>query len=81
MEEMNKNKKELLKQCFVGVATISERGQIVIPVEAREKLNLQAGDKLLVFIPPHGGAILLILPSSLEVLLSISEALKGLRKP
>lgn len=81
MEEMNKNKEELLKQCFVGVATISERRQIVIPVEARERLNLQAGDKLLVFIPPQEGVILLILPSSLEVLLSISETLKGLRKP
>ena len=34
---------------FYGVGTIGERGQIVIPAEAREALSMNAGDKLLFF--------------------------------
>jgi AbrB family looped-hinge helix DNA binding protein len=42
MEE-TKNKK------FYGSITVSERGQIVIPSEARKDFNIRTGDKLLVF--------------------------------
>jgi len=31
-----------------GTATVGTKGQIVIPVEAREELNIQTGDKLYV---------------------------------
>ena len=34
---------------FYGSVTVSERGQIVIPVEARRDFGIEAGDKLLVF--------------------------------
>ena len=34
---------------FYGSVTISERGQIVIPAEARKDFNMAHGDKLLVF--------------------------------
>ena len=34
---------------FYGAVTVSERGQIVIPVEARRDFKVKAGDKLLVF--------------------------------
>ena len=34
---------------FYGTATVSEKGQVVIPCEARERMHLQKGDKLLVF--------------------------------
>jgi AbrB family looped-hinge helix DNA binding protein len=33
---------------FYGSVTVSERGQIVIPAEARRDFNIQVGDKLLV---------------------------------
>jgi AbrB family looped-hinge helix DNA binding protein len=33
---------------FYGSVTVSERGQIVIPAEARRDFNINAGDKLLV---------------------------------
>jgi len=39
---------------FVGAVTIGERGQIVIPVEARKEFGLEVGDKLLVFSRHHG---------------------------
>ena len=31
-----------------GVITVSEKGQIVIPVDARRDLDIKAGDKLIV---------------------------------
>ena len=34
---------------FYGTATVGEKGQVVIPCDAREKMNLQKGEKLLVF--------------------------------
>lgn len=37
---------------FYGSVTVGERGQIVIPAEARTELNIQAGDKLLVMRHP-----------------------------
>lgn len=33
---------------FYGSVTVSERGQIVIPAEARKDFNIKGGDKLLV---------------------------------
>ncbi len=43
-----------LTQHFVGTSTVGERGQVVIPAEAREKLGIKPGDKLLVLIHPMG---------------------------
>lgn len=34
---------------FYGCTTVGERGQITIPVEAREQFKIEPGDKLLVF--------------------------------
>jgi len=36
-------------ETFYGVTTIGERGQVVIPRNARESLNLEKSEKLLVF--------------------------------
>ncbi len=34
---------------FYGSVTVSERGQIVIPADARKDFKIKTGDKLLVF--------------------------------
>lgn len=34
---------------FYGTTTLGEKGQIVIPSEARNKLNIKKGEKMLVF--------------------------------
>lgn len=34
---------------FYGSTTVGERGQITIPIEAREQFKIEPGDKLLVF--------------------------------
>ena len=33
---------------FYGTVTVSERGQIVVPADARRDFNIQVGDKLIV---------------------------------
>lgn len=44
---MAKNKKN--DEQFYGVTTLGEKGQAVIPVEARKSMGIKKGDKLLVF--------------------------------
>lgn len=41
-----------------GTATVGTKGQIVIPAEARESLNIQSGDKLMIIGHSHKKAIL-----------------------
>jgi AbrB family looped-hinge helix DNA binding protein len=44
---------------FYGSVTVGERGQIVIPAEARAELGVQPGDKLLVMQHPmHKGLMI-----------------------
>lgn len=38
---------------FYGSVTVGERGQIVIPAEARQELGVESGDKMLVMKHPH----------------------------
>jgi AbrB family looped-hinge helix DNA binding protein len=45
---------------FFGSTTVGERGQIVIPIEARKRLGIDLGDKLMVFGRPHGGGLVLM---------------------
>jgi AbrB family looped-hinge helix DNA binding protein len=42
---------------FMGASTVGERGQVVIPAEARERLDIKPGDKLLVFAHPAGWGV------------------------
>ena len=44
---------------FYGAATIGERGQLVIPAEARRDLNLTPATKLLVFGAHDGCGIMI----------------------
>ncbi|MDD3678352.1 MAG: AbrB/MazE/SpoVT family DNA-binding domain-containing protein [Dehalococcoidales bacterium] len=47
MKDINSEAPEGKK--FYGSVTVSERGQIVIPAEARKDFNIDGGDKILVF--------------------------------
>lgn len=38
-----------LKEEFFGMTTLGEKGQVVIPAEARSAMGLKKGEKLLVF--------------------------------
>jgi AbrB family looped-hinge helix DNA binding protein len=56
--------------CFYGAATVGERGQIVIPADARTALGIKPGDKLLVFRDPVVDGITL---APLEAVQSVLE--------
>jgi len=64
------------EESFYGSVTMGERGQIVIPAEARAQLGFQPGDKLLVMKhPAHHGVMLFKFDAVREFL---SEMEKGL---
>lgn len=43
-------------ESFLGSVTVGERGQIVIPADARNELGIQPGDKMIVMRHPvHKG--------------------------
>lgn len=67
------NKKICKHEDFFGTTTLGEKGQIVIPVEARLAMKLEKGDKLLVF-GLHGEMLALAKLSNLK---KIAENLSG----
>jgi AbrB family looped-hinge helix DNA binding protein len=50
----------ILHNRFLGSGTIGERGQIVIPANARKEYGLEIGDKVMVFASRHGAGLILI---------------------
>jgi AbrB family looped-hinge helix DNA binding protein len=49
-----------IEECFIGSVTVGERGQIVIPKEAREEFDIQPGMKLLAMRDPVVNGIMLV---------------------
>lgn len=49
-----------------GTATVGTKGQIVIPVDAREELNISVGDRLYVVGSPDKGIVGLFKEDTLE---------------
>ena len=49
---------------FCGVASVGERGQIVIPKEARKKMNIKTGDNFVAMI--HDGSLVLLPKKKME---------------
>ncbi|HRK22404.1 MAG TPA: AbrB/MazE/SpoVT family DNA-binding domain-containing protein [Fimbriimonadaceae bacterium] len=63
-------------QAFYGSVTVGERGQIVIPAEARQDLGVEAGDKLLVMKHPlYKGLMVFKIESVREFLDEFAEGL------
>lgn len=56
------------RNTFFGAASVGERGQIVIPAEARKAFGIDFGDKVLVF--SHGKGLLLLKAETVTELLS-----------
>jgi AbrB family looped-hinge helix DNA binding protein len=49
-----------------GTATVGTKGQIVIPSEAREELDIKPGDRLYVMNAMHGAGVVLLKEEMLE---------------
>jgi AbrB family looped-hinge helix DNA binding protein len=59
---------------FFSITTIGERGQVVIPKDAREALQLGSGDKLVVLPSRRGNGILLMKEENIkEIAQKMSE--------
>lgn len=58
-----------MNDLFYGSVTLGERGQIVIPAEARKHHKLAPGDKLLVFRHPHMHGMVLARLDDMQALL------------
>ena len=58
---------------LIGSVTVGERGQVVIPAEARELMTINAGDKLLVFKAPVEGVLVIAKPETFDKLLTHLE--------
>lgn len=70
-----------MKRKIYGMATLSERGQIVIPQEAREDLNLKPGDKLIVMCMGPKNALMLVKSEALfELFSELTKELSELEK-
>ena len=48
-----------MKNKFVGIARVGEKGQIVIPKEAREMFDIKSGDSIIVLCDKEKGIALL----------------------
>jgi len=63
-----------------GTVTVGTKGQIVIPVEAREGLDIKSGDKLYVFGAPGIKAVGLFKEEQLEAMINkMTTGLEDLR--
>lgn len=52
-----------------GTATVGTKGQIVIPITAREELGVKVGDKLYVVGSSHKGIMMLMQEDMIEKLI------------
>jgi AbrB family looped-hinge helix DNA binding protein len=75
---MNKDKLFEIGPKFYGSTTIGERGQIVIPAEARKDFQITPSSKLLFFGNQQGGLMIMKAEQVTEFLAKASEMLKGI---
>jgi len=74
-------KKSSFEEMFYGVATVGDRGQVVIPAKARREFDFSTGDKLLVFAHPYGkGVVLTKIDAVQEFLEHIAQSLQQLQR-
>jgi AbrB family looped-hinge helix DNA binding protein len=57
------------KMGFLGSATVGTKGQIVIPADAREAMQIKEGDKVVILRGPGEGSVLVFRVDSFDVLL------------
>ncbi|MDX2064544.1 MAG: AbrB/MazE/SpoVT family DNA-binding domain-containing protein [Fimbriimonadaceae bacterium] len=62
---------------FYGTSTLGERGQLVIPAEARAEMDMQPGDKILIMRHPvHRGLVLFKLAHARQFLDEFSRSIE-----
>jgi len=65
----------------LGSTTVGPRGQVVIPINARKELDIDAGTTLLVFGGPHGQGLVLLKVDAIEQMMNmVSQRLTDFEK-
>lgn len=70
---MEQRDMHVIGRCF-GTAVVGPRGQLVVPVEARRELGIDAGSKLLVFGHFMGQGLIFIKVEAAEEMLNIMSS-------
>jgi bifunctional DNA-binding transcriptional regulator/antitoxin component of YhaV-PrlF toxin-antitoxin module len=70
---MKQRDRHVIGKCF-GTAVLGPRGQLVIPVEARKEVGIDAGSKLLVFGHFEGQGLIFIKVEAAEEFLNIMSS-------
>ncbi len=63
-----------IDEMFFGTVTVGERGQVVIPAEARAEYEISPGEKLLIFGHPAGAGLMMVKMSGMSEFI---EMMKG----
>ena len=53
---------------FLGVVTVSDKGQIAIPIDARRELNITTGDRLIIIKRKDNAGIILLKTEKMDML-------------
>lgn len=73
------NRSACKKHEFYGTATLGTKGQVVIPSEARTAMNIEPGDKLLVFSMGHDMLVMTSLSQVETIAKHMSDKLDMIR--
>ena len=73
-------KKILSEEHFYGTTTVGEKGQVVIPAEARQAMNIEKGDKLLTFGIGENMVAMVKLTELEQFASHLSDRLESIRK-
>lgn len=68
------------KYLFYGSSTLGEKGQIVVPAEARALMKIKKGEKMLVFGMGHDMLVLSKLSNLKKIATHLSVRLRGIRE-
>ncbi|MBX3095970.1 MAG: AbrB/MazE/SpoVT family DNA-binding domain-containing protein [Fimbriimonadaceae bacterium] len=59
-----------IEECFFGTVRVGERGQVVIPHEARQALGIMAGDQVMMVRDPKMKGLMLVKVDELQEVIS-----------
>ena len=62
-----------IDELFYGTVTVGERGQIVVPAQARADLDINPGDKLLVFGHPRQIGLMIVNVANVGRIMTLME--------
>jgi len=81
MNDHQKMKCSSFSDAFYGTCTVGERGQIVIPAEARAEIGFQPGDKVVIMRHPvHTGLMMFKIDAMREFLDEFSAGLARIQE-